>query len=177
MVKEQTMMKFRFVAWVVCLFLLFAASPLFSQGRMPYGSGMMHRRGAPPCFRASDLNLSPDQMKELELIQQSFYREVHPIRTELISKYLELKEFLTNPIIKIESIHAKNAEIILLQSKLEERAIHYLIKVRALLTQEQLKTWCPEQEFPQSRRMMPGLGHMGPMGPPKPYLSEPPRKE
>ncbi len=88
-----------------------------------------------PCLRASDLNLSSDQMKELELIQQSFYRESHPIRTELFSKYLELKEFLTDPIIKIESIRAKNAEIILLQSKLEERAIHYLIKVRALLTQ------------------------------------------
>jgi hypothetical protein len=116
-------------------------------------------------------------MKELDLIQQFFYREAHPIRTELLSKYLELKEFLTNPIIKTESIQAKNAEIILLQSKLEEGAIHYLIKVRALLTQEQLKNWCPEQEFPHSRRMMPGPGPMGPMGPPKPYPQEPPRKE
>ena len=139
--------------------------------------GRMHRRGEPQCFRASDLGLSPDQVKELELIQQSFYREAQPIRTELFSKYLELKEFLTNPIIKIESIQAKNAEIILLQSKLEERAIHYLIKVRALLTQEQLKVWCPEQEFPQSRRMMPGPMPMGPMGPRKPYPPEAPRKE
>jgi hypothetical protein len=137
----------------------------------------MHRRGESACPRASDLTLSPDQVKELELIQQSFYREAHPIRTELLSKYLELKEFLTDPIIKIESIQAKNAEIILLQSKLEERAIHYLVKVRALLTQEQLKLWCPEQEFPHSRRMMPGPGPMGPMGPPKPYPQEPPRKE
>jgi hypothetical protein len=116
-------------------------------------------------------------MKELELIQQSFYRESHPIRTELFSKYLELKEFLTDPIIKIESIRAKNAEIILLQSKLEERTIHYLIKVRALLTQEQMRIWCPEQEFLHSRRMMPGPGPMGPMGPPKPYPQEPPRKD
>jgi len=155
---------------LVFLFLFFFVSPSFSQppekGHGP-GMGRMHRRGETPCLRASALNLSSDQMKELELIQQSFYRESHPIRTELFSKYFELKEFLTNPIIKIESIHAKNAEIILLQSKLEERAILYLIKVRALLTQEQLKIWCPEQEFPQSRRMMPGHGPMGPMSPPK----------
>jgi hypothetical protein len=165
---------------LVFLFLFLFISPSFSQpsekGHGP-GMGRMHRRGETPCLRASDLNLSPDQMKELELIQQSFYRESHPIRTELFSKYFELKEFLTNPIIRIESIHAKNAEIILLQSKLEERAILYLIKVRALLTQEQLKIWCPEQEFPHSRRMMPGPAPMGPMGPPRPYPQGPPRKE
>ena len=163
---------------LVFLFLFLFISPSFSQPpERRHGPGMMHRRGGPPCPRASDLNLSLDQMKELELIQQSFYREAQPIRTELLSKYLELKEFLTNPIIKTESIHAKNAEIILLQSKLEERTIHYLIKVRALLTQEQLRIWCPEQEFPHSRRMMPGPGPMGPMGQPKPSPQEPPRKE
>jgi len=163
---------------LIFLFLFLSVSSSFSQppeGR--HGPGMMHRRGEPSCFRASDLSLSPDQVKELELIQQSFYREAHPIRTELFSKYLELKEFLTNPIIKIESIQAKNAEIILLQSKLEERAIHYLIKVRALLTQDQLRVWCPEQEFPRSRRMMPGPMPMGPMGPAKPYPPEAPRKD
>jgi hypothetical protein len=163
---------------LVFLFLILFVSPSFSQPQdKEHGPGMgrMHRRGETPCFRASDLNLSPDQMKELELIQHSFYRESRPIRTELFSKYFELKASLTNPIIKIESIHAKNAEIILLQSKLEERTIQYLIKVRALLTQDQLKNWCPEQEFPQSRRMMPGP--MGPMAPPKPYPQGPPRKE
>ena len=172
--------KFKVLALILCLLLLLFLSPSFSQpSDTRYGPGMgkMHRRGESPCFRASDLNLSPDQMKELELIQQSFYREAHPIRTELFSKYLELKEFLTNPIIKIESIHAKNAEIILLQSKLEERAIHYLIKVRALLTQEQLRIWCPEQEFPHSRRMMPGPGQMGPMVPRKSPPPEGTKKE
>jgi len=173
------MMKLKLLI-LVFLFLFLFISPSFSQPpekRHGPGMGKMHRRGETPCLRASDLNLSPDQMKELDLIQQSFYREAHPIRTELFSKYFELKEFLTNPMIKIESIHAKNAEIILLQSKLEERTIHYLIKVRALLTQDQLRIWCPEQEFPRSRRMMSGPGPTGPMGQPKPYPKEGPGKE
>jgi Heavy-metal resistance len=176
---RRTLMKLKSLV-LVFLFLFLFISPSFSQPpdkRHGPEMGRMHRRGELPCPRASDLNLSSDQVKELELIQQSFYREASPIRTELFSKYLELKEFLTDPIIKIESIHAKNAEIILLQSKLEERAIHYLIKVRALLTQEQLRIWCPEQEFFHSRRMMPGPGPMGPMGPPRPYPKEEPRKE
>ena len=164
-------MKFKFLISLLFLSLLFSPSLSFSQppgmGHRP-GMGMMHRRGEPPCFRASDLELSPDQMKELELLQQSFYRDTQLLRTELFSKYFELKEYLTNPITKIESIQAKNSEIILLQSKLEEKTIQYLIKVRALLTQEQLKVWCPEQEFPPLRRMMHGPGLMGPMPPRRP---------
>ena len=164
-------MKFRLLISLLSFSLFLFASLSFSQppgaAQRP-GMGMMHRRGETPCFRASDLDLSPDQTKELELIQQSFYRETQLLRTELFSKYFELKEYLTNPIIKIESIQAKNSEIILLQSKLEEKTIHYLIKVRALLTQEQLKVWCPEQEFFPLRRMMHGPGPMGPMPPRRP---------
>jgi hypothetical protein len=172
-------MKVRSLVLIFVLLLLFT-SPSFSQppDKM-HGPemGRMHRREEFQCPRASDLNLSADQMKELELIQQSFYREASLIRAELFSKYLELNEFLTDPLIKIESIRAKNSEIILLQSKMEERAIHYLIKVRTLLTREQLRIWCPDREFLHSRRMMMGPGPMGPMGPPKPYPKEEPRKE
>jgi hypothetical protein len=162
---------------LVFLFLFLFIAPSFSQpSDTRYGPGMgrMHRRGDSPCFRASDLNLSPDQMKELNLIHQAYFRETQPLRTELLSRYFELKEFLTNPIIKMESIHAKNAEIIQLQSRLEERSIYYLVKVRTLLTQDQLRIWCPEQEFPPLRRMMHGPGAM----PPKRQLPEEgPRKE
>jgi Spy/CpxP family protein refolding chaperone len=166
-------MKFELLISLLSLSLLFSPSLSVSQPFPPGmehrpGMGMMHRRGESPCFRASDLDLSPDQMKELELLQQSFYRDTQPLRTELFSKYFELKESLTNPVTKIESIQAKNSEIILLQSKLEEKTIQYLIKVRALLTQEQLKVWCPEQEVPPLRRMMHGPGLMGPMPPRKP---------
>jgi hypothetical protein len=172
-------MKSKFLVLIFLSLFLFI-SHSFSQPAGPkYGPGMgkMPRRGDSPCLRASELNLSPDQMKELEFIHQAYFRETQPLRTELFSKYLELKEFLTNPTIKMESIHAKNAEIIQLQSRLEERSIYYLIKVRALLTQDQLKVWCPEQEFPLFRRMMHGPGQMGPMVPRKPPSQEVPRKE
>ena len=161
-------------------FLILLSSTSFPQSsgaRFGQEMRMKQRRGDGPCLRASDLNLTPDKMKELDFIQQAFFREVQPLRTELFSKYLELKEFLTNPAVKIESIHAKNLEIIELQSKLEEKIIQYLIKVRALLTQEQLKIWCPEQEFSLSRRMMHGPGQIGPMPPRKPPFQEAPRKE
>ncbi len=76
-----------------------------------------------------------------------------------------IRELLTNPAIKTESIRTKHLELVETQSKLEEKAIEYLVKVRSLLTYEQLKSWCPEQEFHLFQRMMPGHSPMGPMNP------------
>jgi Spy/CpxP family protein refolding chaperone len=124
--------------------------------------GMRKWRGEGPCWRASELNLSQEQRKSLDLIQQTYFREAQLFRLQLFTKNIELRELLTNPTTKIESIREKYYEIIELQSKQEEKAVEYLIKVRSLLTLEQLKNWCPEQEFPTFRQMMHGTGPMGP---------------
>lgn len=160
---------------IFSLFFVFTASLSFSQPigtRFGPGMGRKEWRGDRPCWRALDLNLSSDQLKRLELIQQDHLRETQLPRVELFSKRLELREFLTNPTIKIESIRSKYLEINELESKLEEKTIEYLIKVKNLLTQEQLKMWCPEQEFPPFRRMMHGPLPMGPM-----HLKKPPFQE
>jgi Spy/CpxP family protein refolding chaperone len=152
-------MKIKIKTLIFCFLILFATTSSFSQ---PSGKGMKKWRGEGPCWGASELNLSQEQRKSLDLIQQTYFREAQFIRTQLFTKRLELREFLINPTIKIESIRVKYFEIIELQSKQEEKAIEYLIKVRNLLTLEQLQNWCPEQEFPAFRQMMYGPGPMGP---------------
>ena len=134
----------------------------FSQ---PPEIGMRKWRGESPCWRASDLDLSSEQRKSLELIQQAFFRDAQILRAQLFTKRFELRELFVSPTIKIELIRAKNSEIIELESKREEKSIEYLIKVRNLLTPEQLQRWCPEQEFPAFRHMPYGAGPMGPMHP------------
>ena len=119
-------------------------------------------RGEGPCWRASELNLSQEQRKSLDLVQQTYFREAQLTRAQLFTKRIELRELLTNPTARTESIRVKSLEIIELQSKQEEKAIEYLIKVRNLLTPEQLKNWFPEQEFPFFRQMMHGTDPMGP---------------
>jgi len=145
---------------------IFAASLSFSQ---PPGMGMRKWRGENPCWRAAELDLSREQKKNLELIQQAYFREAQLLRAQLLTRRLELRELLVSPKIKIESIRSKNSEIIEFESKQEEKAIEYLIKVRNLLTPEQLQQWCPEQEFPTFRHMMYGTGPMGPMYPRKTF--------
>lgn len=156
------MIKSKIHLLVFCFLLVFAASSSFSQ---PSGMGMRKWRGEYPCWRAFDLDLSKEQRKNLELIQQGYFREAQLLRAQLFTRRLELRELFVSPIIKIESIRAKNSEIIELESKQEEKAVEYLIKVRNLLTPEQLQQWCPEQEFPPFRQMMYGTGPMGPMHP------------
>ena len=160
------MMKSKIIILIFFFLSIFAASPSFSQ---PPGMGMRKWRGENPCWRAADLDLSHEQRKNLELIQQAYFREAQLLRAQLFTRRLELRELFVSPTIKIESIRSKNSEIIELESKQEEKAIEYLIKVRNLLTPEQLQTWCPEQEFPPFRQMMYGSGPMGSMHPRKTF--------
>jgi hypothetical protein len=141
------------------------------------GMGMRQWRGENRCWKASDLTLSPEQVKGLDLINLTYLKETRPLRNELFSKRLELREFLTDPNVKAESIQLKNTEVLALESKIGDREIEYLIKVRSLLTQEQLKNWCPEQEFPFLRGMMQRPEAMGPMPPRKTPPHERPREE
>ncbi len=160
--------------------ILFAAGQALAQAPdMKPGPGMRmrHGKGEQRCWSAAELNPSPEQAKALNLLGQAYFQEAKRYRIELFSKRLEVRECLTNPSVKSEVIEAKNREIIELQAKIEEKTIEYLIKVRNLLTQEQLKVWCPEQEFPMLQRMM---ERPFPMMPPMPRPSPPsegPQKE
>jgi Spy/CpxP family protein refolding chaperone len=157
-------MKSKILILNFCFLLIFAASPSFPQ---PQGMGMRKWRGESPCWRASDLDLSQEQRRSLELIQQLFFREAQVLQAQLFTRRLELRELFVSPTIKIELIRAKNSEIIELESKREEKSVEYLIKLRNLLTPEQLQKWCPEQELPTFRHMRYGAGPMGPVDPKK----------
>ncbi|MCJ7705278.1 MAG: periplasmic heavy metal sensor [Desulfobacterales bacterium] len=145
---------------LILIFLLPISSFSQSMGMRPW------RKDA-RCWRASELNLSSEQARGLNLLLQTHLEETQLLRAQLVTKRIELRELLTNPAIKTESIRTKYLERVETQSKMEEKAIEYLVKVRSLLTHEQLKSWCPEQEFPLFQRMMPGHSPMEPMRPKK----------
>lgn len=155
-------MKFKMQILFFCLLFILDASSSFSQ---PSGMRTRRWRDKSPCWRASELNLSQEQRKSLDLIHQTYFREIQLLRLQLFTKQLELRELITNPTVKTESILGKDLEIIELQSKQEEKSVEYLIKIRNLLSPEQLRNWCPEQELPGSRHMMHGIGPMKPMPP------------
>ncbi len=150
-------MKLKIQLLIFCFLFIVAVSPSFPQ---PPGMGMKKWRGENPCWGASELNLSQEQRKSFDQIQLAYFREAQTLRLQLLTKNFELRELLINPTTTTESIRVKYLGIVELQSKQEEKAIEYLIKVRNLLTPEQLKNWSPEQEFPSFRQRMHGMGPM-----------------
>jgi len=151
------------------LLLLLFAGPAFAQpSGMKMDPGRRPWRGEAQCWKALDLNLSSEQLKEINLIQQAYLKEAQTLRAQLFAKRLELRESITNPTVKPEIIRSKHGEIAELEYKFEEKVIEYLLKVRTLLTQEQLKIWCPEKEAPFFRGMGHGSGIMDPWTPRRP---------
>ncbi len=139
------------------LLLLFLVHPFFVGSAFSQNSGTrfppgMERREE-RCWRASELNLTPEQRRGLLQLQQIYFREARLLRDQLFSKQIELREFLTDKSANPEAVRLKHSEISRLQSRFEEKAIEYLIHVKEILTEEQLKSWCPEQESPFFGRM------------------------
>jgi hypothetical protein len=145
-------------------FLTVSETPAQSTG-MRYGPGIGTRswRGENRCWKASEMNLVAEQTRGLDTVSQGFLKETRLLRSELFSKRLELRESLTDVAVKNESIQIKISQIIDLQLKLEEKTMDYLLKIRTLLTPEQLKNWCPELEISPMQGMMPRPDLMSPM--------------
>lgn len=152
---------------MIAVLLLFPAAPSLSQAP-GVRFGFKSWRGEVRCWKASELNLSQEQAKGLDALQQVFLRETQASRAQIFAKRLELRELLTNPGTRVETIRSKFSEILEQQARIEEKSIEYLVKVRSLLTPEQLRNWCPEFEFPPFRRMMLGPDSAEPMPPRRP---------
>jgi len=165
---------------ILAISFFLPAHLLFAQpsGMRPKpGMGMREWRKGEPCSKALDLDLSPEQSRMLEIIQHSHFREIRLPRGELFLKRLELRELLTNPSAKPDLIRSKYAEFNDLQTKFEGRIMDYVINIRSILTSEQLKAWCPEQEIPFFHWMSPGGEMMGPRPGRRPHFNGESKKE
>ncbi len=169
----MTKFKYSICLWLIGLFISWhsvgLSQPLQDPSNSPRRMG--HWRKVTKCSRVSELELSSEKQKELQLIQQTFLKEIQLLRAQLFTKRLELREILTNPTIREEAIRPKYLELVEIQARLEERTIEYLIKIRSFFPSEQLPFWCPEEEFPLYLQMRERYGPMKPMAP------KPPGKE
>lgn len=165
----------RFIFLWMIAFVILLNSFGFSQSlqeRSNFPRRMGHGKREMKCWRVSELELSSEKQKELQLIQQTFFKETQLLRAQLFTKRLELREMLTNPAIREEVIRPKYLELAEIQAKLEERIMEYLIKIRSFFASEQLPFWCPEEEFPFYPPMRERHGPMKPMGHKSPWKTD-----
>jgi len=128
----------RKIIFIIAGFLvLFFASSGFAQRGESYG-----RRNFPlsesPCWTKAYLEATPEQLKSLENLQRSFYKEISGLRNQHMNLRYELRSLLDSPNPDRRMILEKQNQFSGIQMKMDQISIQYLLKARALLTPEQL---------------------------------------
>jgi len=130
------------------------------------GQGFHERRGMMGPMHhsmeewAGRLNLTEEQTARLQELRESYLRDTLAWRNEVAVKRFDLRDLLHNPQADPDQILAKQREISELQSKIQERGIHYHLGMRKILTPEQIKLLPRRFDsggFP-GHRMKPGRG-------------------
>jgi hypothetical protein len=115
----------------------FSASPVFAQRGEPYG-----RRNFPvsdsPCWTKTYLETTPEQLKELENLHRSFYKEVSGWRNHYMNLHYEMRSLLDSPKPDRGMILEKQDHLSNMKKKIDEISIQYYLKARALFTPDQL---------------------------------------
>ena len=128
----------RKIIFIIAGFLvLLFASPVFAQRGEAYG-----RRNFPvsdsPCWTKTYLGATPEQLKSLENLQRSFYKEISDLRNQHMNLRYELRSLLDSPNPDRKMILEKQNQFSGIQKKMDEISIHYFLKARALFTPDQL---------------------------------------
>ena len=145
------------------VFLLLIPSLAFSQGGQGYrgGRGMMGPMQPSWEELAKELNLSPDQVANLQQLRESFFQDTLPWRNELVIKRFDLQDLLRQPQADPNQVLSKQREVSELESKIQERMVLYQLEMRKVLTPEQLNLLPPGLGSPgygRHRMMMRGFG-------------------
>jgi len=98
------------------------------------------------CIPLNEMPLTETQKLSLETIQADFRKDILQIRSSLLAKKIELNDQLRDPSVDETAIWAKAQEVEKFNASLEEAILHYQLRIRRILTAEQIATWCAGME-------------------------------
>ena len=84
------------------------------------------------------LRMTPEQNETIQNLQDKFLAETASTQNELNAHYLALQTMFSQPAVNDAGIIAKQNEIISMQRKLQDNALKYGLKAKAVLTPEQV---------------------------------------
>jgi len=135
------------VIFIAIIFLLPASAIQSSeaQGRLSFkGRSALKTDGGTAFWQSSDLTLTTDQKKRLESFRRAFSSEALPLRRGLMSLRFELRHLMRDQNVQSKALFDLQKKISEIQVKLDNLFLSYQIKVRSILTKEQL------EQFPQN---------------------------
>ena len=125
-------------------------------GRGP-GGGM----GLGPC--AADLNLTPEQIKEMQDSRTKFFNETASLRETLFARNAELRSLWAQKDPNQTEILKKQKEVNDLRAQLQEMAVKHRLQARGVLAPEQQTQL--QGYLSGSGNFGPGYGRRGGFGP------------
>jgi len=136
-----------------------------------WGPGMGRGIGSGVGPGMAGVNLSAEQVAQIQKIQSDRYAEMATVRNEMLTKRTELRNLFREPTLDQAKIAAKGKEIEALQAQMLEKGLAARTAVAEVLTPEQraqMPAFGPGMGpgFGPGRGVSPamGMGHMG-MGP------------
>jgi Spy/CpxP family protein refolding chaperone len=102
-----------------------------------WGPGMGRGFGPGAGPGMAGMNLSAEQVAQIQKIQGDRYAEMAPVRTEMVTKRTELRNLFREPVLDQAKIAAKQKEITALQAQMQEKALATRTAVAETLTPEQ----------------------------------------
>ncbi len=89
----------------------------------------------------ADLNLSQEQMAKIYQIRLEFQKTSLELKKDMAMKRLEIRELMMKDPVDMEKIRAKWEEIAQIQVELRMKAMEYQLKIKEVLTPEQLEKY------------------------------------
>jgi Spy/CpxP family protein refolding chaperone len=108
---------------------------LGSQGRTFVGKG---RPGKHTLGLASRLNLTAEQKEKMANLRLTFKEETLELRTEIARKRLEIQKLLLEESPDLTRVYGLVDEMAPIQAEIQKKAIEFGLKLKGLLTKEQL---------------------------------------
>ncbi len=103
------------------------------------------------CTPLSEMSLTEQQNKAIEMIRTSYRKEILQLRSNLMVKQIEFKGLLKDPEADAEKIHATAGDIEMLRGRFDKMVLDYHLEIRNILTPLQIKSWCINEEMAVKR--------------------------
>jgi Spy/CpxP family protein refolding chaperone len=122
---------------IFSLIILLSVPPAFAQ-RTGAPGGQNFPVSDSPCWTKPYLEATPEQLKTLENLHRSFYKEISDLRNQHMNLRYELRSLLDSSKPDRRMILEKQNQFSGIQKKMDEISIQYFLKARALFTPDQL---------------------------------------
>jgi Spy/CpxP family protein refolding chaperone len=128
---------------------------------LPLSPGWAQKMEDPQLFwLPEDLRLTNKQVQQMTSIQRRYLTDIRFLRNDLLNKRYNLQRLLSDPKAKSSEIRARQKEMFVLESQIEEKLLEYQLKVRDILTPDQFRLWVSRNH----RRHGSGMHHDRGMG-------------